>query len=80
MPRIDLDSPCVPVGWQAVLFNRLGRGVRRHGRVRTWAGSGYASLGGPVGGHSIYLVEIRPIAKLIRKLVAPGLSFIIPGI
>ena len=24
IPRMDLDSPCVPVGWQVALFGRLG--------------------------------------------------------
>ena len=35
--------------------------------------SGYASPGGPVGGHSVESVRIT---KLFRRLVAPGLFFV----
>ena len=39
--------------------------------------SGYASLGVPVGGHSIDLVESGLSAKFFRGLVNPGLSFLV---
>ena len=55
---MDLGLPCVPVGWLVALFSRLGQRedvlvLREVG----WAPSEYASLGGPVGGHSIDSVE-----------------------
>ena len=51
--------PFVPVGYRVALFGRLVRRGRCFGleRARPGAPSGYASLGGPVGGHSIDSVE-----------------------
>ena len=68
IPRMDLDSPCVPVGWRVALFGRLGGRGRCFGleRGRLGAPSGYASLGGPVGGHSIDSVESGLITKFFR--------------
>ena len=72
---MDLDLPCVPVGWQVAFFGRSGRRGRCFGLEKGRPGdpSGYASLGGPVGGHSIELVESGRITKFVRYLVTPGL-------
>ena len=59
MPRMNVDSPSVPIVRRVSLFGRLGwrrKCVRLDG-YRTWALSGYASLGGPVDGHLINLVD-----------------------
>ena len=73
MPRMSLLSPCVPVGWRVALFGGLGDDVDvcLEGGRPGGASGGYASLGGPVGGHSIDLVESGLRAKFFRGACRP---------
>ena len=81
MPRMDLDSPCVPVGGRVALFGGLGDGCRCRSRYRsTWGvPSGYASIGDQIGGHSSDYVDGGLITKLSQERVAPGL-FLLSGV
>ena len=76
-PRMDLDLPCVLVGWWLSFFGRIGRRLRciSLGRGRFWSSSGYALIGGPVGEHLIDLDKSGLIAECFRKIVAPGLLY-----
>ena len=82
IPRMDIDSPRVTVGWRVVLFGILERRGRCFGleRGRRVALSGYVSSGGPVGGHWIDSVESGTTTKVFRWLVAPGLFLVVSGV
>ena len=68
IPRMDLDSSYVLVDWRVALFGRLGRRGRCFVLERGGSGapSGYDSLSGTVGGHSIDSVESGLITKFFR--------------
>ena len=72
MPRMDLLSPCVPVGWRVAVFGRLGEDAD----VDLGGSSGYASLG---GSHSIDSVE-NGHNEILQGYEPPGLFLVITGV
>ena len=76
-PRMDL-VPFVPVGYRVALFGRLVRRGRCFGLegARPGAPSGYASLGGPVGGHSIDWT----CNQVLQVAYPPGLFLVVSGV
>ena len=81
MPRIDLLSPCVPVGWRDALLGRLGEDVEAAlNEVDRGASSENSSLVGWLDIHSVDLVECKLTTGFPGACYTWAFTWVISGV